>query len=278
MSTPYVDFSIFAVTTVLSSYYADMINPIHYPFFPPRTEPVYGYAPYLKVEFRNNSVPAPGYDTQEFIWHFGDYYSDVLSFTLTSTNTVEHIYRMPGKYTVSLTLKQTSSSIAKPINVTTSRQVIEVKENFPTARMHVVSRPVYGDDPLTLIFTPEFCVPGSFPLERIDWNFGDGSPIKTLTKYTTPTSDPEIIYNNIFNRDTSDVRNYYVQHTYHRPSFEREIFYPSLTCYSSNTYSFDTCSVTIGPVFGKNVYEPFSILKSRNSVDGNLHKIKIPSN
>lgn len=291
-----VDFSIFASTTVLSVYNADM-NPLHYPDFPPPTTPRLGYSPYFNIKFQNNSTPASGYNTQEFIWHFGDYYSDTLSITVTGLEEVEHTYIMPGKYVVSLTLKQKTEDeyIAteesnpnivreenpliplKPINVTKTQQVIELKEILPQARIHAVNRPTFGNTPLILEFSPEFCKPGSFPLERIDWNFGDGTPTKIITRQPFLTSDPNVIYNNFIPHDPLDVRNYNIKHTFLRKTPHATTFYPSLTCYSFNTNSFDTCSTTVGPVFGiLSPEEPLTILKTRNTIHGNLYSILVP--
>jgi hypothetical protein len=268
-----VDFSIFAATTVPSAYYADM-NPLHFPNFISLAEPITGYCPYLWVEFKNNSTPAPGYDTQEFIWNFGDYYSENITQSLTGLDYVEHIYRMPGKYTVSLTLKQTTSKpLIKPINVTTTKfEVIVMKDIKPQARIHSIARPVHGESPLTLEFTPKHCIPGSFPLERIDWDFGDGSPIKSITRQTVFSADPLIFFTDTVNWDISDVRNYDVRHIYHRTTYDQEMFYPSLTCYSLNTDSFDTCSTTIGPIFGSTPQQTptTSLLRVRNTTSNVL--------
>jgi hypothetical protein len=295
--TPHVDFSIFAVTTVPSAYYADM-NPIHFPNFLPITEPLTAYCPYTKIEFRNISVPVSGYYTTSYIWHFGDYYSETLTTIQSSIGFIEHIYQMPGSYTVSLNIKQTPnfylltedgdyllfedgafieldesyiSPTIKPINITTTKvNLITLKENAPQARIHSVTQPVYGDSPLTLEFTPVHCIPGSFPLNRIDWDFGDSSPIKIITRQTIMSADPDIYFTDTVNCDVLDVRNYNVRHTYYRTSHENQIFYPSLTCYSSNTDLFDTCSTTIGPIFGSPTDASISLLKTRNTSYGNL--------
>jgi len=268
-----VDFSIFSATTVMSSYYADM-NPLHFPVFIPATEPISGYCPYLWVEFKNTSTTALGYDTQEFIWDFGDYYSENITLSLSSLDFVEHIYRMPGKYTVSLTLKQTSNTpLLKPINITTTKfEVVVVEEIGPQSRIHSIARPVHGESPLTLEFTPKHCIPGSFPLERIDWDFGDGSPVKTITRQTVFSADPLIFFTDTVNWDALDVRNYDVRHIYHRTSYEKEMFYPSLTCYSTNTYSSDACSTTIGPIFARTIPQTptTSLLRVRNTTSNAL--------
>jgi hypothetical protein len=59
---------------------------------------------------------------------------------------------------------------------------------------------------------------------------------------------PGLIYNGVFFDDISDPRNFDIEHTYFRNSEIYPVFYPSITAYSSNTGSYDTCSTTIGPI------------------------------
>lgn len=291
MITPLVDFSLFSVVTVPTSYQADM-NPLHFLVSLPITDSLTAYCPYTKVKFCNTTVLS-GYYTREYIWHFGDYYSETLSVLQSSVGCVEHLYTMPGRYTVSLTMKQTPQyylltedgdyllfeddsnielegtyvpSIIKTTSSTfTKTHVLTLKENAPQARIHSVTQPVQGDSPLTLEFTPIHCIPGSFPIDRIDWDFGDGSPIKTITRQTIISADPDILFTDTFNWNPTDLRNYNMRHTYYRSSYETQIFYPSLTCYNANTDLSDACSTTIGPIFGSPSDPSISLLKTRNT-------------
>jgi hypothetical protein len=80
-------------------------------------EYISGYAPGLKVAFKNLSVPNIEFDKKQYTWNFGDFYNDSTNIiTLTSLNTVEHIYVMPGKYSVSLRLEQTKTDSTEVIS------------------------------------------------------------------------------------------------------------------------------------------------------------------
>lgn len=148
--------------------------------------------------------------------------------------------------------------------------IVEVKEIMPKAGMSSITQPQKGPSPLTVQLSPRHCLPGSFPIDRIDWDFGDGTPIKTITRYAPP-SGADIVNNQIFGGDVLDVRNYDVLHTYIRNKNEYPMFYPSLTCYSASTNSTDSCCITIGPVELTDVPDDLHLLKTRNTLKGNIH-------
>lgn len=156
------------------------------------------------------------------------------------------------------------------------KTVVTVKEIMPVAGMHSVSATI-GLTPLTLQLTPRNCKSGSFPLDRIDWDFGDGSPVKTTSRYI-PVEDPDVVYTGYFGSDKNDVRNYDVIHTYNRTINSYPVFYPSLTCYSANTNSSDSCSITIGPIDFKQPEEELHILKTRNTLKGNIYAFSVDQN
>lgn len=155
--------------------------------------------------------------------------------------------------------------------------MIEVKELPPRAGMYCVTRPLTGISPFTVQLTPKSSKCGSFPIDRIDWDFGDGSPVKTISRYTA-TSGEKVIFNNAFPFDTLDVRNYDVLHTYQRKIGSYPVFYPSLTCYSANTNTSDSCSITIGPVTLSAVSTQTHLLKTRNTLKGNLYTLDLNDN
>ncbi len=162
---------------------------------------------------------------------------------------------------------------------TVFKTVVTVKEIMPVASMYSVSA-ITGPSPLAVQLTPRNCKPGSFPIDRIDWDFGDGSPIKTITRYTSIQNDPEVINTRYFGADLNDVRNYDVLHTYTRNIDIYPVFYPSLTCYSANTHSYDTCSMTVGPInlIRASTIENFNILKTRNTLKGNIYAFNVNNN
>jgi hypothetical protein len=134
-----------------------------------------------------------------------------------------------------------------------------------------------GTTPHTITFSPTGCIPGSFPIDRIDWDFGDGTPIVTHTRYAPP-SGTNITYNNKFTSDINDVRNYDITHTYIRGVKTYPVFYPSLTCYSANTNTQDSCSTTVGPISLPNITDNLNLIKARNSIKGNFYVFDIDEN
>jgi hypothetical protein len=146
--------------------------------------------------------------------------------------------------------------------------IVEVKELLPVAGLKCNPPQPFGTSPYTVTLTPFGSKPGSFPIDRIDWDLGDGTPIKTVTRFAPPTG-AEFIFNNTYSNDLNDVRNYNVIHTYYRTKDTYSVFYPSITCYSANTNSWDACSTTVGPLqYPIQVEE--TLIKIRNTLEGNL--------
>lgn len=154
---------------------------------------------------------------------------------------------------------------------TIKTMIVTVNEIPPVASMFSVSA-VVGSSPLTVRLSPRNCKPGSFPIDRIDWDFGDGTPIKTVTRYTRPQDDDPTIFNTgYFITDLDDIRNFDVIHTYARTKDVYPVFYPSLTCYSANTNTTDSCCITIGPISFAEIPTDIHLIKSRNTNKGNVY-------
>ena len=168
------------------------------------------------------------------------------------------------------------------IEQTITTTEIVVKEKPPIAGMYSVTRSITGYTPFTVRLTPRTTRCGSFPIDRIDWNFGDGSPIKTITRFAPPSGD-DIIVNDIldpipFPDDPNDVRNFDVLHTYVVNKNTYPIFYPSLTCYSANTNTSDSCCITIGPIALSSRPVETHLLKARNTLKGNIYTLNVGKN
>lgn len=382
------DFSIISGSTISQNYKWDIGNP-----FSPGVDEVVansttnyisGYAPGLKVLFANNSVPETvselsQLDYIDYSWNFGDYYNDSNNFvSLSCVVPVEHLYVMPGRYTVTLTqtntLTQTTvdappdlcldkyqlnwywdnlecsqldaktwnettcdasfskwwdselacfqkycklwnweklrcsetdnrvkweetatggrfqkrwfyeandtvCSVADIVSTsstqrqtTTKQFIVEVKEIPPVAALHSITQPISGIAPYTVQLTPRVTQTGSFPIDRIDWDFGDGTPIKTVTRQSNNSQDPELVNNNLFTADTLDPRNYDALHTYTRDINTYSLFYPSITAYSANTGTSDSCSTLIGPILLPNITpNSISFTKAKNTLNGILY-------
>lgn len=351
------------------------------------TEYVSGFAPGVRVIFDNRSITdfaigSPNFFVR-FDWDFGDYYNLNTNYvSLTCAVPVQHIYTMPGKYTVTLTQvaaynnfvsedplycrgdynlnwywnilqcafatkltwdqttlnplptagvgipktwinntdclqkyckswswfktscdfpskttweqTQTGKEFEKRwqfevndtvcaisdtphlqvLNTTqqtiTKKFIVEVKELPPKARMHCLTRPLTGTSPVNIRLTPKTTRAGSFPIDRIDWDFGDGTPIKVVTRQGAE-KDSTLIRNNEIANDFLDPRNYDVTHTYNRTAEQYPIFYPSLTAYSANTGIYDACSIPIGPISLPKTNRQVDLLKVKNTLNGNFY-------
>jgi PKD repeat protein len=194
--------------------------------------------------------------------------------TKWSETEVDQIFQKKWMYEANDTICSVSALDFLNTTETTERSVIKqfivnVKEIAPVAQMYSVSA-YHGPSPHTVRLSPRNSKPGSFPIDRIDWDFGDGTPIKTVTRYALP-SGADIVNSEYFTSDVYDIRNIDVLHTYTRNKNTYSVFYPSLTCYSANTGTSDACSITIGPITLPSQPTEFHILKTRNTLKGNIY-------
>jgi hypothetical protein len=149
---------------------------------------------------------------------------------------------------------------------------ITVLEKPPVAGMYCVTPPpLTAINQLTVQLTPRTTITGSFPIDKIVWDLGDGTPTITVSRYSTPVNS-KLIATNVFSSDSDDVRNYDIIHTYYRNSKSTyPVFYPSLTCYSANTNTSDSCCLTIGPITLSSTPNVTHLLKTKNTTSGNLY-------
>lgn len=158
---------------------------------------------------------------------------------------------------------------------------VEVKEILPKASICSVTTPVSGTSPLEIEFTSQYSIPGSFPIESITWDFGDGTPKVSISRYSTP--DPNIFtYTGAFYNDPRDPRNYNPKHTY--TAYDQSIYYPSVSVHSENTYTTDSATTIIGIIDNPKKpslsavdhrSENFHLLKTRNAYDSALYSVQI---
>jgi len=154
---------------------------------------------------------------------------------------------------------------------------IEVLEILPIAKLHTIINPAIGISPLTMQICPSASLCGSFPYERIVWDYGDGSDIDIVTRYTTPNSN--FIYTGAYSNDINDPRNYNAIHTYTKIVSSTPTFYPSITAYSMNTNQYSIANTVVGPIsYGSINTYPLHIMKVRNSIDGNMYGIQSGNN
>jgi hypothetical protein len=127
--------------------------------------------------------------------------------------------------------------------------IVRVIETSPVAYISVQQDQNINNrvSPYTVRISPKDVISGSFPIEKIDWDLGDGTPIKSQRRWDI-NNDPEFVYNNEYSIDWKDPRNYDVVHTYTKSPESGFTFYPSITCYSSSTASHDCVSGVVGPL------------------------------
>lgn len=152
--------------------------------------------------------------------------------------------------------------------------VIKVLEIPPIARLECLTRPVTGTSPFTVNISPRATSTGSFSIDRIDWDFNDGFPIQTVSRHSTPNLNL-FTYTDTFSSDPHDPRNYAAVHTYVRTIDKYSVFYPSITCYATNTDTHDSCSVAVGPIAFAEFSEPPKLLKVRNTLQGTMYSVDV---
>jgi hypothetical protein len=151
----------------------------------------------------------------------------------------------------------------------TSNFLISVVEIPPTAYLSANISTNAGNIvfPLTITITPRYTRTGSFPIEKIVWDFGDGSPLVTKRRWDKNTVSP-FLSTDALSADLIDPRNFDVTHTYTKQNTTQFSFYPSITAYASSTGTTDVCSITIGPVRAEPLTEDFTILHTDLNEDG----------
>lgn len=128
----------------------------------------------------------------------------------------------------------------------TKQAYIRVLEIPIKAYLEVI-QPEDRISPLTVILSPRNIISGSFPIEKIVWDLGDGSPLLTQRRWA-PTLQKPFVYSGKINNDPQDPRNYDIEYSYIRTLEGPHAFYPSLTAYSSSTGSYDIAAAVVGPL------------------------------
>jgi hypothetical protein len=106
---------------------------------------------------------------------------------------------------------------------------------------------------------------GSFPIDKIIWNMGDGTSDIEINRYELPTN-PNFIYTGLFESDIYDPRNYDVLYTYIRHSKNIGCYYPSITAVATTTETTDCAATTIGPIEFERINE-FHLLQNHLLTD-----------
>ena len=159
---------------------------------------------------------------------------------------------VPGGKTwgqVSLNCDELAPTLSAGVREIVKEAVIRVLENPPKVYLHAIDLPDLQElrSPLTVRLTPRYIKCGSFPIEKIVWDLGDGSPLLIQRRWANLVNEP-FTYNGVFNLDYEDPRNYDIIHTYTKTLESIHTFYPSITAYASSTGTIDCAAIVVGPL------------------------------
>jgi len=303
---PFANFWAISAQTVPANYSDDtrgvaastILEPVPDPIWTLSNNFVSGYAPNLTVWFTDSSE-AHTFPISSYHWNFGDYYDndtneetilttshtgnfDAGCWTMDKTNhTVKHTYTMPGVYDVTLCVEASNTATqdccARYVD-SFSNFYVFVDEYPPSCCYEISDSPttgfgtteLSGVSPVTLYFLASCSTTGSFPICRIDYDWGDGSPIETIsrTPFTGETNLGNTLLSiNAFLEDPEDPRNQVISHTFtNEYDVAPQTFTPTLTVYACNTHTNSICpGQAVGPVLNPNLdlIEPRHLISSR---------------
>lgn len=235
---------------------------------------------------------------------FQDYYNNAtnqLTSLSLSSQTFSHVYMMPGTYLPNMTFVEFISS--NPSSMEPNTIYEEDFSSYPkdipfidfetpvyalsTIRLNTVRKlkvleiplmatlsstpytPGTMVSPLSTRITARATKTGSFPIERIVWDLGDGSPLLTQRRWSINNNVP-FVYNGAFPSDPNDPRNYDVIHTYKITQSVGSSFYPSITAYAYSTGTQDSAFVTVGPIRPNQMNESLKVLQNYTNVDNTV--------
>jgi hypothetical protein len=285
---PAIEFS--GTGTTVSATYSDDIDPLSsfYTTFTTIASNIYspygvitGYSPYLDITV-SGYITARSLPISAAYWDFGDPYLNHVKadeYTYFSSPTTgwpiwntsgyytsgHHTYVMPGLYNITLVpivssfqegyVSNCSNGFEKP-------RYVYLKEILPIPT--ISSNAVSGTSPTTILFNTLSTLAGSFPICRVEWDFGDSSPILTLSRWNS--ADYINYYNtSAYSTDLSDPRNVQVSHIYNRTQFnESDTYTASVSVYACNTNTVATTTLNIGPI----------ALQTFTDVEGDVHLIE----
>lgn len=206
-----------------------------------------------------------------------------------------HTYIMPGTYNVTLTVQASCTSTpdicAKYIDAYNdgSKFYVYVEEILPQCNEGIfgslssdqgftnIASGLSGLSPLTAYFMSSGIIAGSFPICRIDWDFGDGD-LQTVTRRPlTIETDQGLSLINIsaYPYDLEDPRNIIVPHIYTNLTNDNQTFDINISAYACNTNTMITCVAQslVSPLVPKVAIERIEnkkLIGSRFDTEGNL--------
>lgn len=214
--------------------------------------------------------------------------------TNTQEHSAVHTYIMPGTYNVSLTVQasctNTADVCARYVNTANSKRFyIYVEEILPKCNSPIYASVsafngytnaiggVSGNSPTTVYFNASSIIAGSFPICRIDWDFGDGLT-QTVTRRPltkTTTQGLSVVNLSAYSYDLDDPRNFVVPHTYTNNTESIQSYDINISAYACNTNSMIQCSAfslvtpIVPPILQARV-DTKRLIGSRFDSDGNI--------
>ena len=156
------------------------------------------------------------------------------------------------------------------VQTVTKKASVRILEKPPIAYLTVKDQPSQPYTPLTVTLSPRDTICGSFPIEKIVWDLGDGSPLLVQRRWSNTLEEP-FIFSGAVSNDYQDPRNYDIIHTYTRSVGSKTSFYPSITAYASSTNSSDSAAAVVGPLLlPKSPKRTFTLLQNELTDDGKV--------
>lgn len=215
--------------------------------------------------------------------------------TNKQAHTAVHTYIMPGTYDVTLTVAasntNTTDICARYADSVGGTGIfyIYVKEIPPrcnggifgslnsTSGFTTAVSGVSGTSPVTAYFMASGIIAGSFPICRMDWDFGDGT-IQKITRYPytqTTTQGLSVINVSAYAYDVNDPRNIIVPHIYTNTTGINQSFNVNISAYACNTNTMIRCSAQslVSPIISEievPIVDTKKLIGSRFDDKGNL--------
>lgn len=237
-----------------------------------------GYAPYVKV-VTVGAATARSLPFSALTWDWSDPYTDLTTNDYTLYNyptagwptwneasytlTGEHTFIMPGFYDITLlpVVSAPMSNYVSNCHGLQKHMHVYVEEILPKVRFNTSTH--FGDSPLLITFNPSAVSAGSFPICRLDWDFGDDSPIITISRLMSAEYGNYVQLSAF--ADPSDPRNVLVSHEYSRTlASHAENYTVTLSAFACNTNTMVASSLVIGPI------NPMNLVQN----EGDVHLIE----
>jgi len=203
-----------------------------------------GYAPNLTVMFQESCTPV-SFPISAYDWDFGDVYrSDVTHQTVSATSVetgfgagwvtdktnhyISYTYKFPGLYNVSLGSRVSADPTYNPKFTYTlngspcSRNLlVYVQEVNPIAEFGVSNvsggpfdqSVVFTSSPMTIYFNASTTIPGSYPIGRVMWDFGDGTFQNVISSYSEPEPHKVTVSHQYIRETKSDPSTFSVSYS-----------------------------------------------------------------